>query len=64
MQSALPRSGKEIELLHEMDVTTEFETNIRSELTSVVQGKFTFNNKYVSTYESKKNQYVPVIAYM
>ena len=37
-----------------MDVITEFETNIRGELTSVVQGKVTFNNKYLSTYDPQK----------
>ena len=54
MQGALLRSGKEIELLREMDVITEFETNIRGGLTSVVQGKVTFNNNYLSTYHPQK----------
>ena len=55
MQGALLRSGKEIELLREMDVITEFESNIRGGLTSVVQGKVTFNNKYLSTYDPQKS---------
>ena len=49
MQGALLRSGMEKELLREMDVITEFETNIRGGLTCVIQGKVTFTNKYLST---------------
>ena len=55
IQGALPRSGKKIELLREIDVTTEFETNIRGGLTCVVQGKAKTN-----TYEPSihKNHYL------
>ena len=47
MQSAMLRSGKEIEMLHEMDLIIDFETNIRDEFKSIVKGKVTFNNKYL-----------------
>ena len=61
MRGALLRSGKEIELLREMDVITEFETNIRGGIISVVQGKVIFKNKYLSTYDPK-NLYLPVFS--
>ena len=48
------KSNKQIDLLHDMSVYTELETNVRVGFTSVVKGKVTFNNKYLSTYEPKK----------
>ena len=54
MQASLMKSNKQIDLLHDMSVYTEFETNVRGGFTSVVKGKVTFNNKYLSTYDPKK----------
>ena len=51
MQSAKLRSGKEMKLLRETDVITEFESYIRCGLTSVDHGKIASNNKYFLTYD-------------
>ena len=55
MQAALLQSKRKIELLTDISVITDFETSIRGGLTSVVQGKNTFNNKYLKDFDSNKD---------
>ena len=51
IQAALLHSKREIDLLRDISVITEFERNIRGGFTSVVQGKATFNNKYLKDFD-------------
>ena len=51
MQSSMSLSCKEIEVLLEMDVVTEFESNIRGGFTSVVIGEVTFSNKHLQNFD-------------
>ena len=55
MQAALLQSKRKIELLRDISVITDFETSVRGGLTSVVQGKNTFNNEYLKDYDEKKD---------
>ena len=48
------KSNKQIELLQDMSVYTEFESNIRGGLTSVVNGDITFNNTFSLTLDLQK----------
>ena len=54
MSAALLKCKKKIDLLTDIDVITEIESSIRGGLTTVVQGKVTFNNKSLSDYDPTK----------
>ena len=54
IQAAMLQNKKKIDLLDDISVITEFESNIRGGLTSVVQGKVTFNNKHLKSFDEKK----------
>ena len=55
MQAALLQSKRKIELLRDISVITDFETSIHGGLTSVVQGKNTFNNNYLKILQNLYN---------
>ena len=46
--------GTEIELLHEIDVITDFDSNMRGGITSAVKGNVTFDNKYLRNFDEQK----------
>ena len=50
MQVALHNCKGGVELIHDMSVYTEIESNIRSRFTSAVRGRVTFNNEGVRGY--------------
>ena len=52
MQACMLHNKEEFELLNEVSDYTEFESNIRGGLTTVVQGKVTFNNRYLKNFNS------------
>ena len=64
MQASLMKSNKQINLLHDMSVYTEFETNVEGRFTSFVKGNGTFNNNYLSTYDPKKKPYLVAFSQM
>ena len=54
------QSKRKIELLRDISVITDFETSVRGGLTSVVQGKNTFNNKYLKDFDDKKDKTIGI----
>ena len=53
MQACMLHNQEEFQLLDEVSPNTEFKSNIRGGLTTVVQGKVTFNNRYLQNFDPK-----------
>ena len=54
VQAAMMQTNHEIDLMRDISMLTEFECGIRGGLTSVVQGRVEFNNKYLSSFDENK----------